>query len=673
MDSRQAEKRIQNLRRDIQEHNRRYYRDDSPTVTDAEYDALMRELMDLEKQFPLLATPESPTQKVGAKPSEKFEKYRHALPMLSLGNAMNVEELRDFDARVKKRLELLPMESVEYFAEPKIDGLAVELVYENRKFSAAATRGDGGVGELITQNILTISADQIPRELPADAPDVLDVRGEVYMKKADFADLNARRDREGQPVFANPRNAAAGSLRQLDPKITAERPLSIFCYAVGRTGPMEFSSQEKCLKTLAAWGFAVNGAVKRCRGVESAAEYYSKTLEGRPALDYDIDGVVVKVNDFALQQSLGQVSRSPRWAIAVKFPAEQVETTVRDIEIQVGRTGALTPVAKLEPVFVGGVTVSSASLHNQDEIERLDVRVGDAVILQRAGDVIPEVVRVLIEKRPANAQPFSIPEAVQNKCPVCASDIQRLPGEVAYRCVGASCPAQIVEGVKHFASKGAANVDGLGDKIVRQLVENKMIASPADLYTLTRDQWASLERMAEKSADNMLAALEASKSMDLARFLYALGIRHVGEATARALADAFGSLNAVRAASVEKLADVPDIGAVVAASIRGFFDDPKNDEMVRRLEELGFAPAWEKQEQGRFAGMTFVLTGTLDTLKRSEAKQLILAQGAKAAGSVSKNTSVVVAGRDAGSKLSKARELGVEIWDEDRFIKELKE
>ncbi len=670
MDLQWVAKQISELRQEIEEHNRLYYQLDAPTVSDAEYDALMRGLQELEKKFPEFASPNSPTQKVGAKPAEKFEKYQHTLPMLSLGNAMNLEELREFDARVKRRLEMLPLEIIPYMAEPKIDGLAVELVYEDRKLAVGVTRGDGHVGELVTSNILTIA--EIPRELPPDAPALLDVRGEVYMKKADFASLNARREQEGEPVFANPRNAAAGSLRQLNPKITATRPLSIFCYGVGRSGEKTFESQEDCLRSMESWGLSVNRDWKLCAGVEQVAEYYSKAMENRSSLDYDIDGVVVKVNDFALQQTLGQVSRSPRWAVAVKFPAEQAETIVSGIEIQVGRTGVLTPVAKLEPVRVGGVMVSSASLHNQDEIDRLDVRMGDTVIMQRAGDVIPNVVRVLIDKRPVGASPFSIPEAVQNKCPVCGSDILRLPDEVAFRCVGAACPAKLVESIKHFASKGAANIEGLGDKIVKQLVESGLINSPADLYSLTRLQWSSLDRMAGKSADNMLAALETSKSMNLGKFLFALGIRHVGEATARALADAFGDVEAVQKVGAQELAQVPDIGPIVAASIRGFFDDPKNMEMTRRLLALGFDPKWEKPaREGRFAGMTFVVTGTLDSMKRSDAKQRLYELGAKAAGSVSQKTDVLVAGRDGGSKLSKARKLGVEIWDEQRFIKEM--
>lgn len=670
METHEARSRATELRRAIALHNDLYYRQDAPQISDAEYDALMRELVELEARFPDIVTPDSPTRTVGAKPSERFEKFAHALPMLSLANAMNAGELREFDARVRRFLEWDSDTPIEYVAELKIDGLAVELVYERRRLVAGSTRGDGTVGELITRNLLTIEA--IPRELPQGAPDVLDVRGEVYMRRSDFAALNARREDDGEPNFANPRNAAAGSLRQLDPAVTASRPLSIFLYGLGRTGELRLDTHEEWLRRLSDWGFPVNPERRLCRGIDEAVAYFESIPGIRGDLPFDIDGVVVKVNRLDLQDQLGILSRSPRWAIAAKFAAQQVRTVVESIDIQVGRTGALTPVARLTPVAVGGVTVSNASLHNQDEIDRLDVRVGDTVVIQRAGDVIPEVVSVVTELRPPDAVPFSIPESVSRHCPVCGSEIVRLPDEVAWRCVGSSCPAKRIESLCHFASKNAMNIDGLGDKLIRQVVEKGLVRGPADLYRLTREQWAGLDRMADKSAENLIAAIEATKATTLRRLIFALGIRHVGEATAKALADAFGSIHALMDASAEQLACVPDIGPVVAASIRGWFEDEGNRRLVEDLLALGITPAWEKSESpGRLAGLTVVLTGTLASMDRGEAKRRLEALGATVAGSVSKKTSVVIAGEAAGSKLDKARDLGVEIWDEERFLSEI--
>ncbi|MCC6159162.1 MAG: NAD-dependent DNA ligase LigA [Deltaproteobacteria bacterium] len=670
METHEARLRATELRHAIARHNDLYYRQDAPEISDAEYDALMRELADLEARFPDIATPDSPTKIVGARPSEKFEKFTHALPMLSLANAMNAGELREFDARVRRQLDWGSETPIDYVAELKIDGLAVELAYENRRLVAGSTRGDGTIGELITRNLLTIAA--IPRELPSDAPDLLDVRGEVYIRKSDFAAMNARREEEGEPTFANPRNAAAGSLRQLDPAVTASRPLAIFLYGIGRTGDLRLDSHEDWLRRLSAWGFPVNPERRLCRGIDEAVEYYESIPSIRGDLPFDIDGVVGKVNRLDLQERLGILSRSPRWAIAAKFPAQQVQTVVEAIDIQVGRTGALTPVARLTPVAVGGVTVSNASLHNQDEIDRLDVRVGDTVVIQRAGDVIPEVVSVVTESRPSEAVPFSIPDSISHHCPVCGSEIVRLPDEVAWRCVGSACPAKRIESLCHFASKNAMNIDGLGEKLIRQVVERGVVQSPADIYRLTREQWAGLDRMADKSAENLLAAIAATKSTTLRRFIFALGIRHVGEATAKALADAFGSIHAVMDATTEQLAFVPDIGPIVAASIRGWFEDPGNRQLVLDLLALGIAPAWEKTRTvGRLAGKTMVLTGTLASMDRGEAKQRLEALGATVAGSVSRKTSVVVAGESAGSKLDKARELGIEIWDEERLLREI--
>ncbi|MCB9477057.1 MAG: NAD-dependent DNA ligase LigA [Deltaproteobacteria bacterium] len=668
----EAKARIAQLSAELRRHNRLYYEEDRPEISDAEYDALFRELQALERRFPDLVAPDSPTQSVGSRPAEKFDKYTHALPMLSLGNAMNVDELREFDQRVKRHLGMDEDADVRYVAELKFDGLAVELTYENRELVAGSTRGDGTVGELITPNLLTI--DAIPRRLPDNAPDVIDLRGEVFMTKHDFAKLNERRDEEGEPTFVNPRNAAAGALRQLDASITAKRPLSIFLYGLGRAEGLDVDAHSELLKKLSSWKLSVNDKWRVCKNVDEAAAFYEEFLEGRRDLPYDIDGVVIKVDALRLQERLGVLSRTPRWATAVKFPAEQKTTVLNDIEIQVGRTGVLTPVAKLEPVFVGGVNVSNATLHNQDEIERLDVRVGDTVVVQRAGDVIPEIVEVVRDARPADTIPFSIVEAVGGKCPVCGSEIVRLEGEVAYRCTNIACPAQVVRGLIHFASKPAMNIDGLGDKLIRQVADKGLVGAPADLYRLTKDDWAGLERMADKSAQNVVDALDKSKDVALPKFLHALGIRHVGEATALALAREFGSLEKIRAASLEDLADVPDVGPIVAEAIRNFFDNPDNAKRVDDLLEVGVHPSWSSEpSEMPLAGRTFVLTGGLDAMSRPEAKDRLQKLGAKVAGSVSKKTNVVVAGEDAGSKLKKATELGIEVWDEETFLAKLKE
>ncbi|MBZ0271312.1 NAD-dependent DNA ligase LigA [bacterium] len=672
MDRQGAEIRIRELRNQIGHHNRLYYELDRPEISDAEYDALFRELERLEAQFPELASPDSPTRMVGAKPAEKFEKFRHAQPMLSLGNAMDASELREFDARVRKLLELPAERGIDYVAEPKFDGLAVELVYENGALVAGATRGDGFVGELVTENLRRVHG--IPARLAKGAPALVDVRGEVYMRTDDFVELNRRREEEGEAVFVNPRNAAAGSLRQLDPRVTSARPIAFFAYGVGRLEGARHARQSEILEALAAWGLPVNDRWRVCGGIDKAVAFYDDALAHRASLPYQIDGVVLKVNDLAWQDRLGFVSRSPRWAVAAKFPAQQARTAIRGIEINVGRLGTLTPVARLEPVFVGGATVSNASLHNQDEIDRLDVRVGDTVVVQRAGDVIPEVVSVVAELRPDGTKPFSILEAVGGKCPACGSDAVRLPGEVAVRCIGLACPRRLVTGILHFASKNAVNIDGLGEKIVTQLVDKGLAKSPVDIFRLSRSDWADLDRMAEKSADNMLAAIEASKKTTLAKFVYALGVRHVGEATAKALADELGSLDAIRQADEQALASVPDIGPIVARSIHGFFADPKNAALIDELLAQGFelaAPA--RVTGGPFSGKTFVLTGTLSAMTRPEAGARIEALGGRVAGSVSKKTSVVVAGEEAGSKLDKARDLGVEIWDEARFLAEIGE
>ncbi|MDP8225554.1 MAG: NAD-dependent DNA ligase LigA [Candidatus Lernaella stagnicola] len=672
MEQREAIVRIDELRRLIRRHNQLYYELDRPEIADEAYDRLMRELQELEDRFPDLATPDSPTRTVGEKPAAKFAKVEHLAPMLSLNNAMDEAELRDWDARVRRQAGLDAETPITYLCELKLDGLSVEIIYRDGELTTAATRGDGYVGEDVTANVRTIAG--IPRRLRGDGPfpSEFSVRGEVFMTKQDFARLNDQQQEDGQKTFANPRNAAAGSLRQIDPAVTATRPLSVFFYAVDDERSFAAGDHEGILEELAKLGFPVNSDRRRCEGIAEAVALYHEMIDRRHELPYDIDGLVVKVNDHDLQRRLGAVSRSPRWAIAAKFPAEQAETVVVDIDVQVGRTGVLTPVAKLQPVPVGGVTVSNASLHNQDEIDRLDVRIGDEVVIQRAGDVIPEVVRVIAERRREDGpEPFCIREKVDGQCPECGGTIDRREGEVALRCFNPACPAQLVAGIKYFVSKAGVNVEGLGDKLVRQVIAKGLVGEPADLYALSLSQWAGLERMAEKSAQNIMDALEASKGARLDRFLTALGIRHVGEVTARALADAFGDLNTIRSASLETLADVEDVGPIVAQSIRDFFDDELHAARVDRLLAVGFAPAWERIEvpaDSPFAGKTVVLTGTLHAMSRSEAKARVTALGAKVSGSISRKTDLVVAGPGAGSKLTKAQQLGIRVIDEDEFL-----
>ncbi|HPM78561.1 MAG TPA: NAD-dependent DNA ligase LigA [bacterium] len=661
--------RIRWLREEIKRHNRLYYEQDAPLIADAQYDALLRELQQLETQYPTAAAPDSPTRTVGYAPLDKFDKVEHRTPMLSLQNAMNEAELREFDQRIKRFLNLPPDESLRFVCELKLDGLSIELVYQDRRLLVGATRGDGLVGENVTANVRTIKA--IPHTLTDRAPALVDVRGEIFMAKKDFAELNRRREENGEKTFANPRNAAAGSLRQLDARITAMRPLTAYFYALGDDALENLAGHEQILQTLHEWGLPVDERRRLCVGIDEVVQFYRTMIDRRHDLPYDIDGVVVKVDDLAHQARLGAVSRSPRWAVAAKFPAEQAETIVQDIDIQVGRTGVLTPVAKLAPVPVGGVVVSSASLHNQDEIDRLDVRIGDVVIVQRAGDVIPEVVEVKTDRRdPLGHGPFSIRKKVGDRCPACAGPIDRLADEVALRCLNPVCPAKVIEGIKYFASKGAANVDGLGDKLVRQVVEKGLVREPADLFRLEQGQWAALERMGEKSANNLLAALDDAKHIALDRFLTGLGIHHVGEVTARALADAFGTLAAIRAATLDELAAVNDIGPIVAEAIREFFDDPAKTAQIDNLLAVGVKPHWEKAEfkaDHPLFGKRIVLTGTLTAMTRDEAKARIQALGGKVSGSVSKTTDLVIAGPGAGSKLTAAEQLGVRIIDEREF------
>lgn len=668
------------LRAELHLHAHRYYVLDEPTIPDAEYDRLFRELQELEAAHPELLTPDSPTQRVGGKPLDQFASVRHKLPMLSIRTETDTEATgaQNFDTRVRKELGLAESDPpVEYVAELKFDGLAMSLRYENGILVQAATRGDGEVGEDVTQNIRTIN--QIPLRLPSDAPPVMEVRGEVYMRRADFEALNEKQREKiaqgakGEKTFVNPRNAAAGGVRQLDPALAARRRLSFFAYGLGEVTPAEeggpaFESHLQLLMTLRSWGFPVATQTQLAQGAPELIAFHQAMGKQRDSLPYDIDGVVYKVNSLALQKKMGFVSREPRWAVAHKYPAQEQLTTVQAIEVQVGRTGKLTPVAKLAPVFVGGVTVTNATLHNEDEARRKDVRVGDTVIVRRAGDVIPEVVSVLLEKRVQDAPQFSMPR----KCPVCGSDAVREEGEADYRCTGGLfCGAQRKEAILHYAHRRAVEVEGLGDKLVEQLVDANIIRTLPDLYKLGLTALAELDRMAEKSANNLLEALEKSKQTTLPRFLFGLGIRHVGEATAKELARHFGKLDAIMDATEEQLLEVSDVGPIVAQSIRTFFEQPHNREVVEQLRACGVT--WEEGEPAARApqplsGKTFVITGTLPTLSRDEAKDRVEAAGGKVAGSVSKKTDYVVAGEEAGSKLVKAQTLGVPVIDEAALL-----
>jgi DNA ligase (NAD+) len=665
MDRREAEQQIEQLRQQLHYHNYRYYVLDDPEITDAEYDQLMCRLQELEAAFPNLITPDSPTQRIGAAPLAEFGTVLHAVPMLSLDNAFSAAEMREFDERVKRQLGLTS--PIEYVAEPKIDGLAIELVYREGRFVQGSTRGDGLRGEDVTQNLRTIKA--IPLRLFAtehrSVPPLLDVRGEVYMTKRDFQRLNARREEEGEPTFANPRNAAAGSLRQLDPRITASRPLNIFCYGIGRAEGVGFRTHWEMLQSLAGWGFKVNPLGEVCPGIDAALAYYERLRERREELPYEIDGVVLKVNAVDLQEALGTRSRSPRWAIAYKFVPKQAVTRVKEIAVQVGRTGALTPVAILEPVQVAGVEVSRASLHNPDEVARKDVRAGDWVMVQRAGDVIPEIVEVLKERRTGHEKPFEMP----TRCPVCGSAVVRLADEVVPRCVDLACPAKLKESIVHFASKSGMDIEGLGDKTVDQMVERGLLKDVGDLYYLTKDDLLTLERMADKSASNLLAAIERSKQTTLPRFLYALGIRHVGEHVAQVLARHYPRWQDLQRASYDELQAIHEIGPRIAQSIVAFFGEPGNQAVLEKLQRAGLQVATSAASPTNQAwrGKTFVFTGGLESYTREEAKRLVEVRGGRVASSVSRNTSYVIAGADAGSKLDRARELGVTILSEDEF------
>ncbi len=665
-DSHKLAAQAEKLRDEIDRANYCYYVLDQPEISDAEYDRLMRRLEALEREHPELATPDSPTQRVGAAPSEKFGVVVHRRPMMSLGNAMDAEEMREFDKRVKRLLK--SDADVEYVAEIKLDGLGIELVYEDGRLSVGSTRGDGINGEDVTRNIRTIKSVPLrlrrPEHNKSKVPRLLEVRGEVIIPRTGFARLNQERDEAGEPVFANPRNAAAGALRQLDPKITASRPLDVFLYAPGVIEGITFKSQWEFLQGIKALGLRVNPLSRVCKGIGAILEYWNEITEKRHALDYEADGVVAKVNSYALQEQLGEVSRSPRWAIAYKFKAQNAETVVEKIDVQVGRIGSLTPVGKLRPVQLAGVTISNTSLHNLDEIRRKDIRERDTVLIERAGDVIPYVIRVTREAHP-RARAFEMP----THCPECGAAIVHEEGEVGYFCVNANCPARMRESIRHFASKGCLDIEGLGDKLVAQLVEKGLVKELNDLFGLTREQLAGLDRMADKSAHNVLEAIAAARKTSLDRFINGLGIRHVGEHTARQLALKFKTMDALAAASEDDLLGVRDIGNEVAHSIREYFDEPRNLKTVKRLIKiLEVEPPTQIEGRGAVRDKTFVLTGTLESMTREEAERKIMAAGGRVTSSVSRKTDFVVAGAEPGSKLKKANDLGVRVLDEKGLV-----
>jgi DNA ligase (NAD+) len=666
---------IEDLRKKIHYHNYRYYVLDEPEISDAEYDRLFQELEGLERKHPELVTPDSPTQRIGAKPLEEFGTYEHSIPMLSLKSVLAVEEVRDFDERVRRLLGS-DDEEIEYVVEPKIDGLAMELVYENGVFTAGSTRGDGKTGENITQNLRTVKtiplrifSDSNSKSNSDDGLPLLEVRGEVFIPVSRFKELNAALGEKGEKMFANPRNAAAGSVRQLNPRVTASRPLDFFAYGIGGIEGKEFSTQWEVLEYLRRIGFRVSPLIRRFQGIEGVIRYHDEVNEKRDDLDYEIDGIVVKVNSVAQQDKLGTISRSPRWALAYKFPAREEFTRVNDIIVQVGRTGALTPVAVLEPVQIAGVTVSRATLHNEDELRRKDVRIGDTVVVERAGDVIPEVSSVIKSKRTGVEREFRMPD----KCPVCGADVLK-EGPIV-RCIGVSCSAQLKERIKHFVSLRALNVEGLGDKVIEQLVDRKMVSDAADLFFLTRRELMKLERMGEKSTQNILTALERSKHTTFARLLHAIGIRHVGEHTASLLAANFRDMEALRAARYDDLIRIPEIGPEVSKSILLFFEQESTNKMLEKLERAGVSyekGVAEEEVEKVLEGKTFVFTGRI-SMPREEARSIVERLGGSVSSSVSKRTDYVVAGEDPGSKLVKAEKLGVMVIDEEAFREMVRE
>lgn len=658
--------RINELKDLLNQYSYEYYTLDKPTVPDAEYDKLMQELLRLEEQHPELVTPDSPSQRVGGQPLESFAKVEHSVPMLSLGNAFNESDLRDFDRRVRQEVG----DQYSYVCELKIDGLAISLRYENGLFMLGATRGDGTVGEDITKNLRTIKT--IPLRLKENID--IEVRGEAYMPKSSFEALNKEREANGEELFANPRNAAAGSLRQLDPKIAAKRNLDIFLYGIGSTEGLGIDSHSDGLDFLESLGFKTNPERRRCANIDEVIQFIEGWTEKRPNLPYEIDGIVIKVDSFEHQRQLGNTAKSPRWAIAYKFPAEEVMTRLIDIELSVGRTGVITPTAILEPVRVAGTTVKRASLHNEDLIREKDIKIGDYVIIKKAGDIIPEVVSVIEEKRTGEEQDFAMPTG----CPECGSGLVRLDDEVALRCINPKCPAQIREGLIHFVSRNAMNIDGLGEKVITQLFAANLIQDVADLYKLNREELLQLERMGEKSVDNLLSAIEASKDNSLERLLFGLGIRHVGAKAAKTLARQFETIDSLQKATMEDLININEIGEKMADSIVTYFSKSEVAELIDELTSYGVNMVYKgpkivnvEEIDSIFAGKTIVLTGKLEQLSRNDAKKELEALGAKVTGSVSKNTDIVIAGEDAGSKLDKALELGIEVWDEARMLEEL--
>ncbi|WP_113968496.1 NAD-dependent DNA ligase LigA [Rossellomorea aquimaris] len=666
MDRQSAENRINELHELLNQYNYEYHVLDKPSVSDSEYDQLLRELIDLEGLFPDLKTSDSPSQRVGGAILDAFEKVEHRTPMLSLGNAFNEEDLRDFDRRVRQAVG----DDFSYVCELKIDGLAVSLRYEDGVLAQGATRGDGSIGEDITSNLKTI------RSIPLKISEKIsfEVRGEAFMPKGSFEALNKIKDEKGEEPFANPRNAAAGSLRQLDPKIAASRNLDLFLYALADIGDTGIDSHSEGLDKLDSLGFKTNPERKQCATIEEVIDYVGKWTDQRPNLSYDIDGIVIKVNSLEQQEQLGTTAKSPRWATAFKFPAEEVVTVLKEIELSVGRTGVVTPTAILAPVRVAGTTVQRASLHNEDLIREKDIKIGDHVVIKKAGDIIPEVVNVLEDKRTGDEQEFHMP----THCPECESELVRLEGEVALRCINPKCPAQIREGLIHFVSRNAMNIDGLGEKVISQLFREKLIEDVADLYRLERDQLLQLERMGEKSADNLLDAIQASKANSLEKLLFGLGIRHVGAKAAKTLAQEFGSMDKLMNLGKEELTNVNEIGDKMADAIVAYFENDEVKELIEELKDAGVnleykgpKPVAASEVDSYFAGKTIVLTGKIERLSRNEAKEKIEMLGGKVTGSVSKKTDLVIAGEEAGSKLAKANELNIEVWDEDKLMEEL--
>lgn len=654
---------IEKLREEIRYHDYKYYVEDSPVISDARYDKLMCQLQELEEKYPQFVTLDSPTQRVGGKPIEKFQEVRHRTPMLSLANAFSREEIEAFDSRIKRMLKMEQSKDIQYVAELKLDGLAISLTYEKGILTVGSTRGDGVLGENVTNNLKTIGAIPL-RLMTKTPPSLIEVRGEIIMLNKDFEKLNKDREKEGQPLFANPRNAAAGSVRQLDPSITAKRKLDIFVYGAGYVEGKSFSTHFEVLKYLKELGFRVNPNILLCKNIEEAIKFCEKWNEKKENLSYEIDGIVIKVNELNLQRTLGEVTRSPRWAIAYKFPAEQETTKIKEIIVQVGRTGALTPVAIMEPVEVGGVTVERATLHNEDEIKKKDVRIGDTVVIQRAGEVIPEVVKVIKEKRRGNEKPFIMPK----KCPVCGADVYRPEDEAVSRCTGIACPAQIKERIKHFTSRNAMNIEGVGDAHIEEWVDSGLIKDPADLFFIKKEDLLKFERMGDKLASNILEGIGRSRNTTLPRLIYAMGIRHVGEHIAEVLASHY-TLNELKKITKEELQKISEIGPTIAESIELFFKQKETDVFLKKLQDAGLKIAREKLVSDKLTGKQFVLTGELSGFTRDEASRLIKQMGGRVTSSVSKNTDYVIAGTEPGSKYDKAKELGIKILSEEEFKK----